>query len=111
MHSVVERLDQLAPDQISREEGAGRGSRNVQGQPDALAGFIEPALVSLGDTPSTIASAAPVFVLRDVAREVGTGQNDAEMANRLENNLSLDIIDSGLLQCQDASSLLAMFVQ
>jgi hypothetical protein len=68
--------------------------------------FASPAVV---DGPPNNSS-APVFVIRDVAREVGAGQNDQQVMNSLGAGNSLDIIDTGFLGSQDASSLLALFV-
>jgi hypothetical protein len=61
--------------------------------------------------PAAIASTAPVFVIRDVAREVGSPQDQRiSSANAIAYGSSRDIIGSGLLGSQDAMSLLALFV-
>lgn len=106
---IVQRLDNLEPNHTPPGASASRGiPSNVHH--NALNPSVDPELDPAEEESSKMPPAAPVFVLRDVAREVGTSQNDAEITNAFSNNFSLDIIDSGVLTFLDASSLLAMFV-
>lgn len=74
-------------------------------------GSSTPMFTAGEEVPAPIASPAPVFVIRDVAREVGSPQDQRiSNANALAYGSSRDIIDSGLLGSQDAMSLLALLV-
>lgn len=53
-------------------------------------------------------SAAPVFVIRDVTTEVGVGRHGATPVKSQTCDLSHDIIESGLIGSQEASSLLEL---
>lgn len=114
VQSVVERLDALAP----RPDGSPivllssqNGQTNLQSQ--HLTNLPENGAAtndSSGDTPASVTSVAPVFVLRDVAKEVGVNQQNQDLSNGVGIDLTLDIIDSGVLSLDATTSLLAMYV-
>lgn len=109
---VVERLDSLAPVQRSPTASPRPSSptdqlARVAPAPDT---WTDPVFAVGENTTSANDSTAPVFLIRDVAREVGAGQHDQRITNSLSHGLSPDIIDNGLLGSQDVSSLLALFV-
>jgi hypothetical protein len=114
VQSVVERLDALAP-VAGTSPGVSLSSQgrqsNLPCQP--LTNLPENGAVtnhSSGDTPASATSVAPVFVLRDVAKEVGVNQQNQELSNGVGIDLTLNIIDSGILSLEATTSLLAMYV-
>jgi hypothetical protein len=108
---VVERLDSLVP-RTSSVVPAGLPSVANNPTRGVTARYsLEPMLAAGEGAPAAIASSAPVFVIRDVAREVGSPQDQRiSSANAIAYESSRDIIDSELLGSQDAMSLLALFV-
>ena len=110
MQTVLERLDGARP-----QRTASITSPNIQDtehliQLPSSAASSNPVFAASGDTPSTVISTAPVFVIRDVAREVGAAQSNQEVRNTQGNDSPIDVIDSGLIGSEDALSLIAMFV-
>lgn len=86
-----------------------QNQRNESSTQLRLTGSSDAPLNGLVSTPSTVTS-APVFVIRDAAREVGATQETRDVANSYENQHPVGIIESGLLSSEDASSLLALYV-
>ncbi len=60
------------------------------------------------EEPATISSAAPVFVIRDVATEMGVGQNPRRPTKSPAPEVPSDVITNGLIGIEDASSLFAL---
>ena len=69
-----------------------------------------PAAPHVNNAASGTHSSAPVLLIRDVAYEVGVGQQPASEALSRAQNLSLDIIDRGLISTQEAFNMIEMFV-
>jgi hypothetical protein len=62
------------------------------------------------DAASGAHSSAPVLLIRDVAYEVGVRQQPAPGALSRTENLSLDIIDQGVISAQEAYTMIELFV-
>lgn len=110
METVVERLDSLAPQWTSSIASPSRSSGADQIASNNRDTFTRHVFTADDETPPATGSAAPVFVIRDVAREVGIGQPESRTTNSLVRGQSRDIIEKGTLGSQEASSLLALYV-
>jgi hypothetical protein len=115
VQTVEERLDTITPRPISSIVSSSQASLAHRSQLAPVPPAISSRELRFTSTPAEDAplsnlSPAPVFVIRDAAREVGAGQHDQQTANSPANRKLPDIIDNGLLGSEDASALLALFV-
>jgi hypothetical protein len=114
VQDVVARLDALVPTENVEVARSNAGNSllspipsNVQNNEIGESGSAS-ALGSVAETPGSVASVAPVLVLRDVAKEVGTGRQDTDYVNTADKNLVFDLIDDQILTLEEVTSLLTM---
>lgn len=111
VNTVVERLDSIAP-RTSLSASANRPNVATHVVNNAHVNNSEASVFTGGEEgPPAIVSTAPVFVIRDVAREVGASPQDERHSNANVHGPSFDIINNGLLGLQDAISLLTLFLE
>jgi hypothetical protein len=65
----------------------------------------------VGDSAREVPSAAPVFLIRDVASELGVRQQQSTLAFPNGTSASPDIISNGMIQFQEALSFIELFVR
>lgn len=101
VNTVVQRLDGLVP--TTSVPGPVQAASLIIGNRNA---------VSDETVPPETGSTAPVFVIRDVAREMGASPYDQQLSNAstVVQKRASDIIDSGMVEVEDAASLLTLFV-
>lgn len=97
---VEERLDEISP---SLE----RSPMNARGL--ASANLLPPTMAVRADIPND-SSTAPVFTIRNIARELEATPYDQPLVNAVRAGKVLDIIDNGLIEFEDASSLITLYV-
>ncbi len=73
--------------------------------------MVDPHLSNVNHHQKAVDSAGPVFVIRDVATEVGMGQHNQRATGTTLNDGPEDVIIKGLLTVKDATSLLKMHVR
>jgi len=93
---LVARLDQNAQQDVSPEPVRRNTSERSMVQPD------------LPTDAATTPTAAPVFLIRDAASEIGVRQPNSPAQRLAHSNLQSDIISKGFLSFQEATSLLGL---
>lgn len=105
MENVVTRLDALVSEPNTALSTRSTASDSILA--DREAGSERPTtLNAIAETPSSVTSIAPVLVLRDVAKEVGT---TSQNASDRSNDLDFDLVHDHILTAEEVVSLLTMY--
>lgn len=110
MNTLVERLGDNFSSLVSTPSTGPSSHPALPGDGSVNVLSSDPRSKRHENSQSTTSHPAPVYLIRDVAIEVGMGQKDNGTKKSRHDEMPHDIIDNGLLELNEASSLLVLFV-